>query len=187
MPYRELTMIDVKEVLRRWSAGHGDRKIDRETGIDRKTVGRYTAAAERLGMVRGREMTDDDAHAVAQCVQSRPLVAPSEEWGEVAQHRERIEQWLAGQGEPRPLRLTKVHTLLVRDHGLRASYDTLWRFATQQLGWRSSRRAVRRQPRRTRCEERRARQSSHRHSGRGHIPMRNVLAASRVERRMGKG
>jgi transposase len=143
MPYRELTMIDVKEVLRRWSAGHGDRKIDRETGIDRKTVGRYTAAAERLGMVRGREMTDDDAHAVAQCVQSRPLVAPSEEWGEVAQHRERIEQWLAGQGEPRPLRLTKVHTLLVRDHGLRASYDTLWRFATQQLGWRKKTETVR--------------------------------------------
>jgi transposase len=143
MPYRELTMIDVKEVLRRWSAGHGDRKIDRETGIDRKTVARYAAAAERLGMVRGREMTDDDAHAVAQCVQSRPLVAPSEEWDEVAQHRERIEQWLAGQGEPRALRLTKVHTLLVRDHGLHASYDTLWRFATQQLGWRKKTETVR--------------------------------------------
>jgi hypothetical protein len=136
-------MIDVKEVLRRWSAGHGDRKIDRETGIDRKTVARYAAAAERLGMVRGREMTDDDAHAVAQCVQSRPLVAPSEEWDEVAQHRERIEQWLAGQGEPRALRLTKVHTLLVRDHGLHASYDTLWRFATQQLGWRKKTETVR--------------------------------------------
>ena len=50
MPYRELTMIDVKEVLRRWSAGHGDRRIGREAGADRKTVARYTQAAERLGL-----------------------------------------------------------------------------------------------------------------------------------------
>jgi transposase len=143
MPYRELTMIDVKEVLRRWSAGHGERRIGRETGIDRKTAARYIASAERLGLVRGHAMTDDDAHAVAQCVQSRPLVGPSAEWNDVAQHRERIERWLAGDGEPRPLRLTKVHALLVRDHGLRVSYDTLWRFATQQLGWRKKTETVR--------------------------------------------
>ncbi len=80
---------------------------------------------------------------VAQSVQSRPLVAPSTEWNDVAQHRERIERWLAGDGEPRPLRLTKVHTLLVRDYDLRASYDTLWRFATQQLGWRKRTETVR--------------------------------------------
>ncbi len=29
MAYRELSMIDVKEVLRRWSAGQSDRKIGR--------------------------------------------------------------------------------------------------------------------------------------------------------------
>jgi len=143
MPYRELTMIDVKEVLRRWSAGQGDRKIGRDTGVDRKTVARYTDAAERLGLVRGREVTDDEVHGVAQCVQSRPEMAPSEEWNDVARHRERIERWLAGDGDTRSLRLTKVHTLLVRDHGLRASYDTLWRFATQELGWRKKTETVR--------------------------------------------
>ena len=143
MPYRELTMIDVKEVLRRWSAGQGDRRIGRETGIDRKTVARYTNAAGRLGLIRGSEPTDEEVHGVAQCVQSRPTVAPSEEWNEVAQHRERIERWLSGDADTRPLRLTKIHTLLVRDHGLRASYDTLWRFATQQLGWRKKTETVR--------------------------------------------
>jgi hypothetical protein len=143
MPYRELTMIDVKEVLRRWSAGQSDRRIGREAGIDRKTVARYTDAATRLGLARDRELTDDEVHGVAQCVQSRPLVAPSDEWNDVMQHRERIERWLAGDAETRPLRLTKVHTLLVRDHGLRASYDTLWRFATQELGWRKKTETVR--------------------------------------------
>ena len=34
MTYRELTMIDVREVLRRWAEGHSNRQIARETGAD---------------------------------------------------------------------------------------------------------------------------------------------------------
>jgi transposase len=136
-------MIDVKEVLRRWSAGHGDRKIGRETGVDRKTVARYTEAAAKLGIERGREVTDAEVHEVAQCVQARPLAAPSDERTEIAQHRERIQRWLAGDATTRPLRLSKVHTLLARDHELRASYDTLWRYAHDELGWREKPSTVR--------------------------------------------
>lgn len=143
MSYRELTMIDVKEVLRRWSAGHGDRKIARESGADRKTIARYTKAAKRLGLEPGGEVTDDVVHEIAQCVQARPLTTPSDEWNEVARHRPLIERWLAGHGDARPLKLTKVHTLLVRDHGLEASYDTLWRFAHQELSWREKPSTVR--------------------------------------------
>ena len=87
MPYRELSMIDVKEVLRRWSARQGDRQIAREAGADRKTIARYTKAAARLGLERGCELTDDIVHDVAQCVQARPLATPSDEWNEVARHR----------------------------------------------------------------------------------------------------
>lgn len=143
MAFRELHMIDVKEVLRRWAAGQSDRKIGREAGVDRKTVARYTAAATKLGFERGREISEDDVHGVAQCVQARPLVAPTEEWSDVAQHRERIERWLAGDAETRPLRLTKIHTLLARDHGLRASYDTLWRYTHDELAWREKPTTVR--------------------------------------------
>lgn len=143
MAYRELSMIDVKEVLRRWSAGHGDRKIARESGADRKTIARYTKAAIKLGLEPGCELTDEVVHDVAQCVQARPLAAPSDEWSEVARHRPLIERWLAGNGETRPLKLTKIHTLLVRDHELTASYDTLWRFAHQELAWREKPSTVR--------------------------------------------
>lgn len=143
MAFRELTMIDIKEVLRRWSAGQSERKIGREAGADRKTVARYTAAATRLGLERGCEVTDDVVHEVAQCVQARPLAAPSDEWSEVAQHRERIERWLAGDAETRPLRLSKIHTLLARDHDLHASYDTLWRYAHEELAWREKPSTVR--------------------------------------------
>jgi transposase len=143
MSYRELTMIDVKEVLRRWSAGQGDRRIGREAGADRKTVARYTEAAKKLGLARGHDLTEEEVHQVAQCVQSRRVMLPSEEWSDVAQHRPRIESWLAGDHETRPLRLSKVHTLLVRDHGLEASYDTLWRYAQHELGWRKKASTVR--------------------------------------------
>jgi hypothetical protein len=84
---------------------------------------------------RGHEVTDEEVHQIAQCIQSRPILLPSEGWNDVAQHRARIEGWLLGDAETRPLRLSKVHTLLVRDHGLRASYDTLWRYVQQELGW----------------------------------------------------
>lgn len=76
MAYRELNMMDVKELLRRWSAGHSDRKIAREAGTDRKTVSRYTALAKQLGLARDRAPSDQEVHEVAQRVLlARLLVA----------------------------------------------------------------------------------------------------------------
>jgi len=133
MTYRELTMMDVKELLRRWAAGHSNRKIARETGTDRGTVSRYLAMAEALGLTRDRELTDDAVHEVAQAIQARPLPDRSAGWAELAAHKQQISDWLE---RKRPLRLSKIHTLLLRDHGLSASYDTLRRYAKQELGWR---------------------------------------------------
>lgn len=124
-------MIDVKEVLRRWTAGQSDREIARATGTDRKTVARYVAMAKALGVGSEHALDDHAVHEVAQAVQARPEVEPSDEWTEVAQHRERIAEWL---GRKRPLRLRKIHTLLVRD-GLTASYWTLRRYAMTELAW----------------------------------------------------
>jgi transposase len=131
MSYRELTMIDVKEVLRRWQAGQSVRRIGRETGIDRKTVSRYLATATELGLPRDRELAEMEVHEVAQREQARPLPAATDERAEVAQYKDRIAAWLA---QSRPLRLRKIHTLLVRE-GLRASYWTLRRFAIEELSW----------------------------------------------------
>ncbi len=125
-------MIDVREVLRRWAAGHSNRKIARETGTDRGTATRYITVAEQLGLPRDRELTEGEIHEVAQRVQARPLPDPSAERKAVAEHKERIAEWL---GLKRPLRLSKIHTLLVRDHGLVASYGTVRRYAMEELGW----------------------------------------------------
>src|SRR5258708_23426462 len=71
------------------------------------------------------------------------MVELSGEEADVAVNRERIERWLAGKAERRQRRLRKIHRLLLRDFGLRASYHTLWRFATQQLGWHKKTETVR--------------------------------------------
>ena len=142
MTYRELTMIDIREVLRRWAAGHSNRQIARDTGADRDTVGRYVSAAKEAGLVQASAdaLTDEVVHQVAQRVQARALPERSQEWSSVAVHKDRIVQWLEAK---RPLRLSKIHTLLVRDHGLEASYDTLRRFAKQELGWHKKEPTVR--------------------------------------------
>ena len=95
MSYRELPMIDVKEILRRWSAGQGDRQIGRDTGTDRKTVGRYTTVAEQLALPRDREHTEAEVHEVAQRVQARPVRDASAEWEAVAKHKVKIAEWLS--------------------------------------------------------------------------------------------
>jgi transposase len=140
MPYRELTMIDIKEVLRRWSARQSLHRIARETGVDRKTVRRYVHAAQSCSLPQDRELTEGEIHEVAQRVQSRPVADASAEWQAVAAHEQRIAEWLT---RKRPLRLTKVHTLLRREHDLDVSYDTLRRFAMQRLGWRQKAPTVR--------------------------------------------
>src|SRR5713101_6517295 len=93
MTYRELPMIDVKEVLRRWLAGHSNRRIARETGIDRDTAARYVAVAKELALPNDRELTEAEVHEVAQRVQARPLPDRSAEWTEIAKHKARISEW----------------------------------------------------------------------------------------------
>jgi hypothetical protein len=66
-------MIDIKEMLRR-AAGQSARHVARETGLDRKTVGRYFDAAATLPLPLpcDREPTEEEIHEVAKRVQLRP-------------------------------------------------------------------------------------------------------------------
>src|SRR5712691_2618107 len=50
MGYREVSVVQVKEILRLWVRGHGVRAIARLTQTDRKTVGRYIEAARTAGL-----------------------------------------------------------------------------------------------------------------------------------------
>ena len=59
MSFREITMQDVSEVLRRWQTGQSARRIARETGLDRKTVARYLKEAQEGGLVADMVVTEE--------------------------------------------------------------------------------------------------------------------------------
>lgn len=132
MSFRELTMIDVKEVLRRWQAGQSARQLAREGVVGRRTATRYIEAAKELGVTLDAELTDDAVRAVAERVQARPASSPSETRRLLEQQRLRIEQWL--EHDP-PLTLVRVQELLERD-GVVVAYTTLRRYAHDELGWK---------------------------------------------------
>lgn len=139
MSFREITMQDVSEVLRRWQAGQSARRIARDMGIDRKTVGRYVDEAKASGLVAETKVTEEMARTVGAGVQTRPLPLPSQQWRSLAQRREQISAWLGG---ARPLRLVRVHELLAREE-VAVSYTTLRRYARRELGWRKQQPTVR--------------------------------------------
>jgi transposase len=137
MGFRELTMIDVRELLRRRQAGESVRRAARECGADRKTVRRYYEAAERCRA--DGELTDDVVACVAAMVQGRTAPPASEPWRALVPVRSRIEAWLAAE---RPLRLVRIHELLVRE-GIAVSYSTLRRYVQRELGFGGPRITVR--------------------------------------------
>jgi hypothetical protein len=135
-------MIEVREVLRRWQAGQKLREIARETrrrSQDRPSLhhlgrglrGPPRHAADR----RGRAPRRARRPGAARC-------APERAREQLAPHRERIQAWLDGDGEHRPLRLTKVHHLLARQ-GVAVTYAALRRFAIAELDWTKPRVTVR--------------------------------------------
>jgi len=135
MAYRELGMVEVREVLRRWMAGEGLRAIARSTGVDRKTVAEYVRVATAFGLRRGGELPTDEQLAAVLAVRrpGRPATAeaPSPENAALAPYRDRIQRWLTVDA----LRLTKIHRRL-RAEGVSVSYSTLYRFARAQCAFR---------------------------------------------------
>ena len=50
MGYRELSRMEIIEVVRRWQIGESQRAIARASGVARETVKKYLHAAEELGL-----------------------------------------------------------------------------------------------------------------------------------------
>lgn len=128
MAYRELGVIEVREVLRRFCLGEGLRAIARGTGSDRKTVAKYVAAAIAAGLRRGDPApTDEQVAAVIAAVRAAPVGRPGDVPDRLAAHRDQIAAWLA-----EGLRLTKIYRRLWVQ-GVRVPYSSLHRFARAHL------------------------------------------------------
>ena len=74
MSFREVQVHEIREVLRLWLRGEGQRSIERLASVNRKTVVRYIGAAVALGVVRdgGEEQLRDELIGGI-CERVRPL------------------------------------------------------------------------------------------------------------------
>lgn len=132
MSFRELSMFEVEDLLRRKATGQSIRGIARATGLDRKTVRRYLEA--QAAAPEGTSGEEALALAVLASVQQRSTPAASEARRRLLEHRARIEAWLKGGEGQRPLRLVRIHELLARE-GVSVSYSSLRRFARAEFGF----------------------------------------------------
>ena len=133
MAFREVTMIEIKEVLRLWLAGRGKKAIARQCGLDRNTVRSYLKAAVASGLsVRDGEasLTDARVAVVLERIKSPPAEpAHGEAWLRCEERR----AFITGHLE-QSVQLTKVHRLLKRI-GVEVPYATLYRFAVKELAF----------------------------------------------------
>ena len=110
MAYREVTRVEIQEIIRRWQAGEGYRRIATGTGLSRNTVRKYLTAARVEGIGKdGAAPTADQLSRLATMGQSGPRQpdAPSEEL--LVPWADQIYQWLTGDR----LLMTRIHELLV--------------------------------------------------------------------------
>ena len=126
--FREVTMIELKEVLRLWGKGLAKKRIAAQLGLDPKTVRRYLKAAIVAGLRADSELiSDEQVRDVLLALHPTGGRPRGDDWAVCATHREAIRRWLDGH-----IRLTKIRKLLGRQ-GVRIPYPTLHRFAVLEL------------------------------------------------------
>ena len=97
MVFREVPVVEIREVLRLWLAGQGLRRTAELTLLDRKTVRRYVQAAQTAGLSRdGGHDQLDDALLGAVCERVRPARPNGHGggWDALAAEREQISTWV---------------------------------------------------------------------------------------------
>lgn len=132
MAYREVTMVEVKEVLRLWLGDVGKKRIAARLGLDPKTVRGYIGAARALGLQReagGTALSDELVGQVLAVRRGSAHRPHGDTWSRCGEHRGFIERHLAA-----GVRLSKIRKL-VRRQGVEIPYATLWRWAVATLGF----------------------------------------------------
>ena len=124
-------MVQIKEALRRWLNGDGERVIARDVGVDRKTARRYIAAALELDVDRDgseEQLTDELIGLVVERVRPHRPDGHGPAWRSLLAEEARIKTWVA-----EDLTVVKIGILLTR-LGVVVPHRTLARFAVERCG-----------------------------------------------------
>ena len=137
MAYREVSRMELQEIIRRWQAGSSPRQIAAGVGLARNTVRKSLAAAQAKGVVQeGPEPTEEQLNRLAAAGRRGLLKTPS---GDLLEPRgDQVYQWLTGDR----LQLTRIHELLAA-RGCMVSYSTLRRFVLKRNWGKPGRTTVR--------------------------------------------
>jgi transposase len=131
MAFREVSVVQVKEALRRWLKGEGERPIAQGVGVDRKTARRYIAAAIELGVDRSgseEQLSDELIGQVLERVRPHRIDGHGEAWRALLAEQAQITAWVK-----QDLTVVKIGILLAR-RGVVVPHRTLARFAVERCG-----------------------------------------------------
>ena len=129
MAFREVSVIQVKEVLRRWLQGAGERPIAHGTGLSRGAVRRYITAAQTLGLGRNggeEQLTDELIGQICELVRPSRPDGHGEAWRSLAAREQEIKDWVSD-----GLTVVKIGVLLGRE-GVVVPHRTLARFCVER-------------------------------------------------------
>jgi transposase len=134
MAFREVDVIEVREVLRWWLDGAGLRTIAGRAGVDRKTARRYVEAAQAAGLTRDAgqaALCDELLGAVIAAVRPARPNGHGAAWDMLTARKTEITKWVKD-----GLTIVKIEVLLTRS-GTTVPYRTLHRFAAEECGFRA--------------------------------------------------
>jgi len=141
MAFREVTVVQIREVLRRWlREDEGLRSVALGAGVDRKTVRRYVEAAAALGLDRSGgedQLTDELIGAVCDAVRPVRPGGHGAAWERLSSHEEQIKKWVKAE-----LTVAKIGDLLARQSVV-VPERTLQRFCAERCGAGRSQTTVR--------------------------------------------
>jgi hypothetical protein len=131
MAFRELSVVQIKEALRRWLKGEGEHPIAHGIGIDRKTAGRYVTAAIELGLDRSgseEQLTNELIDQMVERVRPHRPDDHGNAWRVLLAQQDRIIKWVDD-----GLTVVKIGILLQR-RGIDVPHRTLVCFAVERCG-----------------------------------------------------
>ena len=139
LSYREVSVVEVQEVLRAWLSGAGARPAAERGGVNVKTARRYIEAAVAAGLVRDGgegQLSEELLGAVLGAVRPARPDGHGDSWELLVPLQERI-----GKRVKAGLTVTKIGELLARE-GTDVPYRTLHRFAVERCGFTGGRAGV---------------------------------------------
>ena len=141
MGYRRMTHRGLWEIYRRWRDGQSVSRIAVGEGRDRKTVRRYLAELEQLGLqADGVVVEQQQFHQLVETLVPRQTDRPAPATEQLSPYEAELRELINRAEEP--LKPKSAFVVVCRKHDLTVSYESFKRFARQRRLNRAERRSM---------------------------------------------